>query len=87
MTLILEPVNSLSCLSIPSAISVNAPDLQTITGLAFLVILLAGSALMSASEVAYFSFKPEDIEKFKTSKDKQSKTAIKLYNNPERLQH
>jgi gliding motility-associated protein GldE len=59
--------------------------LQTITGLAFLVILLAGSALMSASEVAYFSFKPEDIEKFKTSKDKQSKTAIKLYNNPERL--
>ena len=40
---------------------------------------------MSASEVAYFSFRPEDIENFKNSKDKQSKTAIKLYNNPERL--
>jgi putative hemolysin len=85
MTLNLEPVNSISYLSILSAISVNAPDLQTITGLAILVILLGGSALMSASEVAYFSFRPEDIDNFKTSKDKQSKTAIKLYNNPERL--
>ncbi|MBK7709532.1 MAG: gliding motility-associated protein GldE [Bacteroidales bacterium] len=48
-------------------------------------MLLAGSALMSASEVAYFSFRPEDIEHFKTNKNKQSKTAINLYNNPERL--
>ena len=40
---------------------------------------------MSASEVAFFSFRPEDIENFKTNKDKQSKTAIKLYNNPEKL--
>ncbi len=85
MTLILEPVNSISFISILSAISVTRPDLQTITGLAFLVFLLAGSALMSASEVAFFSFRPEDIENFKTSKDKQSKAAIKLYNNPERL--
>jgi putative hemolysin len=81
----LEPVSSLSSISFLSAISVSAPDLQTITGIAVLVILLAGSALMSASEVAYFSFRPEDIENFKTKKDKQSKTAIKLYNNPEKL--
>ena len=40
---------------------------------------------MSASEVAYFSFRPEDIEKFKTNKDKKSKTVLKLYNNPEKL--
>jgi putative hemolysin len=81
----LEPVNHLAFISILSAISVNAPDLQTVTGIAILVILLAASALMSASEVAYFSFKPEDIENFKTNKDKQSKTAIKLYNYPEKL--
>jgi gliding motility-associated protein GldE len=81
----LEPVNSLSLSSVISAISVNAPDLQTITGIVILVILLAGSALISASEVAYFSFRPEDIENFKTNKDKQSKTAISLYNNPEKL--
>ena len=81
----LEPVNSLSLLSILSGISITPPDLQTFTGLAILVILLAGSALMSASEVAYFSFRPEDIEKFKTNKNKQSQTAINLYNNPEKL--
>jgi len=81
----LEPVNSLSFISILSAITVYAPDLQTISGIAILVILLAGSALMSASEVAYFSFRPEDIENFKTNKNNQSQTAIKLYNNPEKL--
>jgi putative hemolysin len=81
----LEPVSSISFTATLSAISVNAPDLQTITGIVILVILLAGSALMSASEVAYFSFRPEDIENFKSNKDKQSKTAIRLYNNPEKL--
>jgi putative hemolysin len=85
MTFNLEAVNSLYSILILSAISFNAPDLQIITGIAILVMLLAGSALMSASEVAYFSFRPEDIENFKTNKDKQSKTAIKLYNNPEKL--
>jgi gliding motility-associated protein GldE len=40
---------------------------------------------MSASEVAFFSFRPEDIDKFKTNKTKQAKNALKLYNNPERL--
>jgi len=81
----LEPVSSISLIATLSAISVNAPDLQAVTGIVILVILLAGSALMSASEVAYFSFRPEDIENFKSNKDKQSKTAIRLYNNPEKL--
>ena len=80
----MEPVNPLTLISIISAVTVNVPDLQIFTGIAILVILLAGSALMSASEVAYFSFRPEDIENFKTNKDKQSKTAIKLYSNPEK---
>lgn len=40
---------------------------------------------MSGSEVAYFSFSPEDIEKFKTNRSKQSQTAMKLYNNPVKL--
>jgi gliding motility-associated protein GldE len=40
---------------------------------------------MSASEVAFFSFRPEDIENLKTNKDKKSKTALNLYNNPEKL--
>ena len=61
------------------------PDLKIIIGLLILLILLLGSALMSASEVAFFSFRPEDIEKFKTDKNKQSQTALRLYNKPEKL--
>jgi gliding motility-associated protein GldE len=40
---------------------------------------------MSGSEVAYFSFRPEDIERFKTNKNKRSDTALRLYNRPEKL--
>jgi putative hemolysin len=68
-----------------SGIAVNAPDFKIIIGLLILIILLFGSALMSGSEVAYFSFRPEDIEKFKSNKNKQSNAALKLYNNPEKL--
>ena len=40
---------------------------------------------MSATEVAFFSFRPEDIKTFKSKKDKKSKTILRLYNNPEKL--
>jgi len=81
----LEADHTLSVISIFSTIPVNAPDFKTITGLIVLLILLFGSGLMSASEVAYFSFRPEDIERFKSNKNKQSKSALKLYNKPEKL--
>ncbi len=76
---------SLSIISVIAGIPVNSLDFKTITGLIILIILLIGSALMSGSEVAYFSFRPEDIERFKTNKSKQAKTALKLYNDPEKL--
>ena len=81
----MEPEYPLSYIATISAITVNAPDLKIITGLLILIILLFGSALMSASEVAFFSFRPEDIEKFKSNKHKLAKIALKLYNNPEKL--
>lgn len=81
----MEPAYPLSNIVLLSGIAVTAPDFKIITGLVILIILLIGSALMSGSEVAYFSFRPEDIEKFKSNKNKQSKIAIKLYNNPEKL--
>jgi len=81
----LDSEYSLSIISIIAGIPVNSLDFKTITGLIILVILLMASALMSGSEVAYFSFRPEDIERFKTNKSKQSKSALKLYNNPEKL--
>jgi putative hemolysin len=81
----LEPVYPFSFIALLSGIVVTAPDFKIIIGLLILIILLLGSALMSGSEVAYFSFRPEDLEKFKTNKSKQAKTALKLYNNPEKL--
>jgi putative hemolysin len=81
----LEPEYPPQVISTISAIPVNAPDLEIIIGLIMLVLLLFGSALMSGAEVAYFSFRPEDIEKFKSTKSKQAKSALKLYNKPEKL--
>jgi putative hemolysin len=81
----LEKGYLLSTILLNSGIIVNAIDFKTIIGLLILILLLFGSALMSGSEVAYFSFKPDDIERFKTNKNKQSQAALKLYNNPEKL--
>lgn len=81
----MEPEYPLSYIALLSGIVVNTPDFKVITGLMFLIVLLLGSALMSGSEVAFFSFRPEDIENFRTNKSKQAKTALKLYNNPEKL--
>jgi putative hemolysin len=81
----LEPEYPLSCIAILSVVTVNAPDFEIIIGFIILAVFLFGSALMSASEVAFFSFRPEDIEKLKSDKNNQAKTALKLYNNPEKL--
>ena len=81
----MEPGYILSNIFLNSGIIVNAFDFKIVIGILILILLLFGSALMSGSEVAYFSFRPEDIERFKTNKSRQSQTALKLYNNPEKL--
>ena len=81
----MESVYPISCLILLSGIGFNTPDAKVVIGFFIVLILLIGSALMSASEVAFFSLKPEDIESFKSDKDKKSKTVLKLYNNPEKL--
>jgi len=81
----LEPDYPLTIISIFSTISVNPIDFKVITGIIILIILLIGSALISGSEVAYFSFRPEDIERFKSNKSRKAKSALKLYSNPEKL--
>jgi len=81
----LEPDFPLSLLILQTGIGINTPDFKIVIGLIILIILLIGSALVSASEVAYFSFRPEDIENLKTNRDKKSKAILKLYSNPEKL--
>lgn len=61
------------------------PDIKLLIGFLIFFILLIGSALMSGSEVAYFSLRPEDLEKLRSDKGKKAKTALKLYANPEKL--
>ena len=81
----MEPDYQLSYLMLISGIGINIPDFKVVIGLLVIIILLIGSAMMSASEVAFFSLGPEDLENLKTNKDKKSKTVLKLYNNPEKL--
>jgi gliding motility-associated protein GldE len=81
----LELELSLSYVSLIAGISVNPVNIKVIIGFIMLVVLLLGSALMSGSEVAYFSFRPEDIEKFRNNKNKKYQAALRLYNNPEKL--
>ena len=68
-----------------SGVTVYAPDFKLIIGLIVLMVLLLGSGLMSASEVAYFSLGPEDIERLRNNKTKKAKSALKLYDAPEKL--
>ncbi len=68
-----------------SGVSPHTPELKLITGFIILVLLLFVSALMSASEVAYFSLGPDDLEKLKNNKSKQARTALKLHGSPEKL--
>lgn len=66
-------------------VAVTPPDLKLITGLIVLVLLLFISGAMSGSEVAFFSLRPEDIEKLKSSKTKKASMALKMHNMPDRL--
>jgi gliding motility-associated protein GldE len=68
-----------------SGVTAYSPDFKTIISVVVLIILLFASALVSGSEVAYFSLSPYDINKLKASKNKRSHAVLKLYNMPERL--
>ena len=81
----MEPDYPLSYLMLISGIGINIPDFKVVIGILVIIILLIGSALMSASEVAFFSLGPEDLENLKINRDKKSKTVLKLYSNPEKL--
>ena len=81
----LEPQYPFSFILMLSGIPVNPPDIKIITEFIVLMGLLFASALMSGSEVAYFSFRPDDIEKLKSDKSKKAQTALKHYQDPEKL--
>ena len=81
----MEPGYLFTSTALVTNVVVNAPDFKVIIGLIVLVALLFISALMSGSEVAFFSLRPEDIEKLKTNKSKKAAMVLKLNSMPDKL--
>lgn len=59
--------------------------LPLIIGFVLLVVLLAMSALISGSEVAFFSLAPSDLEDLEIDKSKSSDIVLGLLDRPKRL--
>jgi putative hemolysin len=58
---------------------------SSILGIFVVLILLVGSALISGSEVAYFSLSPADKQNLEDRDSRNSRTVLELINKPERL--
>ena len=56
-----------------------------LTALGVTIVLLLFSALISGSEVAYFSLRPSDIAEMKDQESKPSQQALQHLENPEKL--
>ncbi|HKL66427.1 MAG TPA: DUF21 domain-containing protein, partial [Bacteroidales bacterium] len=63
-------------------ISITTP---VIIELAVLIVLLACSAFVSGSEVAFFSLGPTEIDKLAVKDSRNATTALKLLSSPEEL--
>ncbi len=58
---------------------------ETLIGFIVLVILLLTSALISGSEVAFFSLAPKEIDNLRKRKKRRSRLVLNLLSNPENL--
>ena len=59
--------------------------LPVIISIVILIVLLIGSALISGSEVAFFSLKPKDIEGLENETEKHAITTLALLDKPKDL--
>lgn len=62
-----------------------SPSLEATLGIIAIVLLLIGSALISASEVAYFSLTPNDFERLQQESVASSKRILRLKDRPRML--
>ena len=81
----LEPGYAISYSLFIKELITHSPDIKLFTECILFLILLLSSALMSASEVAFFSLSAEDKENFKTTDTKRARTVLNLSNKPGRL--
>ncbi|MBN2668019.1 MAG: gliding motility-associated protein GldE [Bacteroidales bacterium] len=68
-----------------STILVNAFTPQLFVGVFVLILMLALSAFVSGSEVAYFALKPQQLEQLKNEKSKKNEVVLRLHALPEKL--
>jgi gliding motility-associated protein GldE len=78
-------LDTLIILIIYNNIIFTAPSLGTFITLAFSIVLLMASALISASEVAFFSLEPQTLQELEESEKKQHKNVLRLLKNPQKL--
>ncbi|MDO4462022.1 MAG: gliding motility lipoprotein GldD [Bacteroidia bacterium] len=68
-----------------SAINIQPVQFSTIIQGILLIVLLFFSALISGSEVAYFSLTPSECQEMESNGKQNSKLALKLLRDPKRL--
>ena len=81
----LESEYQLSILAFLTGFPSATSNLNLIIELPVLLLLLAGSAILSASESAFLSLNHEEIRALKSEKTKHARTAIKLHSDPGKL--
>ena len=72
-------------MSLILSIQLNSLDSEIIISIFIVFILLIGSALVSGSEVAFFSLNPTQLDKIRDLEGKRSELLVKLLKVPERL--
>ena len=80
----MDPEPPLFTLSLLAQSSLATPTTIFI-GVLILIILIISSALVSGSEVAFFSLSPHDLEDLKNDENKNSSKILHLRNKPRRL--
>ncbi len=71
--------------NILNIITVNNITIGNVIGFIVVLLLLVASALISGSEVAFFSLSPSSIHSFKKGKSNNDKFVVRLLNEPKRL--
>ncbi len=81
----MDPEPPIPHYSISAIILLSSVFWNVSIALCFLIILIICSALISGSEVAYFSISPTDLKELKEDETKVSNRIIELYNRPKEL--
>lgn len=83
--MILEDPDPLPQLVMLLVTVIKSMSYESIVSILTMLILLVFSALVSGSEVAFFSLSPGDLEDLKQKREKKNRSVINLLNKPKRL--